>query len=239
MTILEDVCHRLIFKNFFHFSSRSVDNNISRLRKMLQEPPDPIYILRGCNSPVTSLHFTTNTNSHPDHTLQTEPSSTLLAGTEDGKLHLWDLKSWRRVNEAEAHGSSILSIQTHPSKPETVLTQGRDGWIHAWDVAGSELTKKGEDDQIVDPHILQACQWPYIPCRPPSSKKSFPVRRVAPKTATWSGGIFYFPNFIFYKLECTGGKGKRKYENMKEKKKIIKFQSALFRLARHVPHSRL
>ena len=52
------------------------------------------------------------------------------------------------MNEAEAHDSSILSIQTHPSEPGTVLTQGRDGWIHAWDMAGSGLTKKGEEEFI-------------------------------------------------------------------------------------------
>ena len=39
--------------------------------------------------------------------------------------------------------------------------------------------------------------------------------------------FFFFPNFIFYKIECTGGGGGIKiYENMEEKKK--EFQSALF-----------
>ena len=55
--------------------------------------------------------------------------------------------------------------------------------------------------------------------RPPLSKKLFPVRRVGTKKSQ-SGGresFLFFPNFIFYKLECTGGKVKKKNENRKKK----------------------
>ena len=50
--------------------------------------------------------------------------------------------------------------------------------------------------------------------RPPLSKKLFPVFRVGKKTPSREvGNLFYFPNFIFYKLECTGGKiGKKKFQ---------------------------
>ena len=50
--------------------------------------------------------------------------------------------------------------------------------------------------------------------------------RVGKKTASREVGIFFFFFLIsfFYKLECTGEKGKISFENMKKKK----FQSALF-----------
>ena len=53
----------------------------------------------------------------------------------------------------------------------------------------------------------------------------FPVSRVGKKKPVGRSGIFFFSNFIFYKLECTGGKREKK-KNLKIGKK--KFQSALF-----------
>ena len=50
---------------------------------------------------------------------------------------------------------------------------------------------------------------------PPLSKKSFPLCRLGGKTASREVGIFlFFPNFFFYKLECTGGttKDKKKFQ---------------------------
>ena len=48
--------------------------------------------------------------------------------------------------------------------------------------------------------------------RPPLNKKSFLVGRVGKKTASQEVGIFYFffPDFIFYELDCTGGGSKKK-----------------------------
>ena len=46
----------------------------------------------------------------------------------------------------------------------------------------------------------------YQNIRPPLSKISFPVCRVGKKKASREvGNLFFFPNLIFYKLECTGG----------------------------------
>ena len=56
--------------------------------------------------------------------------------------------------------------------------------------------------------------------RPPLSKKSFPVGQVGKKTASREVGIFLFPLISFFlKLECTGGKVKKKniFEKMKKK----------------------
>ena len=57
--------------------------------------------------------------------------------------------------------------------------------------------------------------------RPPLSKKLFSVCRVGKKTASREVGIFFFffPNFNFFNLECTGGESKKKkyFEKMKKK----------------------
>ena len=51
----------------------------------------------------------------------------------------------------------------------------------------------------------------FLFIRPPLSKQLFPVSRVGGKKASWEvGNLFFFPNFIFYKLECTGGGGEVK-----------------------------
>ena len=62
---------------------------------------------------------------------------------------------------------------------------------------------KGKVRQTVD-------RAPQI--RPPLSKKSFPVGRVGGKNCQSGGRNFslFFPNFNFIKLECTGGKVKKK-----------------------------
>ena len=54
--------------------------------------------------------------------------------------------------------------------------------------------------------------------RPPLRKKLFPVSRVGKKEASrevWNF-FFFFPNLIFYELECTVGGGGAK----KKKKKV-------------------
>ena len=71
-------------------------------------------------------------------------------------------------------------------------------------------------------HIKQSCQRfvlvLFLPLyssfdltRPPLSKKSFPVGQVWKRTASREVGIFFFFLIsIFFKLECIGGKVKKK-----------------------------
>ena len=57
-----------------------------------------------------------------------------------------------------------------------------------------------------------------------ATEKSFPVSRVGKKTASREVGIFFFfffPNFMFYKLECTGGGGEKKTRAVDRKQLFI------------------
>ena len=59
--------------------------------------------------------------------------------------------------------------------------------------------------------VLFHSQPVIVQIRPPLSKKLFPVSRVGRKKASREvGNLFFSPNFIFYKLECTGGGGEVK-----------------------------
>ena len=46
--------------------------------------------------------------------------------------------------------------------------------------------------------------------RPPLSKKYWFLSAEWPQKRPLGRADFFFPNFIFYKLECTGGNGKKK-----------------------------
>ena len=67
-----------------------------------------------------------------------------------------------------------------------------------------------------------AVKYQNVELRPPLREKSFPVSRVGKiKGHSVGRDFFFFSNFIFYELECTGGKGKKKEENFKNEKKNV------------------
>jgi len=90
------------------------------------EPPDPDYILRGFDGPVTSLAFLPNSWNRRDG------KAYLVAGTQTGSLFVWNLKT-RRVTHSmiSIHASSVLSVTVLVGNGD-VLSQGREGVIIRW-----------------------------------------------------------------------------------------------------------
>jgi len=90
------------------------------------EPPDPDYILRGFDGPVTSLALLPNSWNRRDGTAY------LVAGTQTGSLFVWNLKT-RRVTHSmiSIHASSVLSVTVLVGNGD-VLSQGREGVIIRW-----------------------------------------------------------------------------------------------------------
>lgn len=92
----------------------------------MQRPsaPAPVAVLRGHGAPVNSVGFLS-------------PSS-VVSGSGDGVVKIWDLKTRReRASRASAHSKAgvLHSAALHRStQTESVFaTQGRDGYVKVWD----------------------------------------------------------------------------------------------------------
>jgi len=92
------------------------------------EPPDPDYILRGFDGPVTSLAFIPNTWDPRDN------AAYLVAGTQAGSLFVWNLKTRRVVHRMMSiHANSVLCVTVlGGGDTGEVLSQGREGVVIRW-----------------------------------------------------------------------------------------------------------
>ncbi|KAK3098009.1 hypothetical protein FSP39_015278 [Pinctada imbricata] len=84
-----------------------------------QPAPDPVYTLRGAGSPITYLTF----HDGPG------PQQDLYNGTQDGKIHIWDMEVRRIKASLDGHpGQAVLWIEFTPCGK--MLTFGRDGILN-------------------------------------------------------------------------------------------------------------
>ncbi|XP_069107268.1 guanine nucleotide-binding protein subunit beta-like protein 1 [Argopecten irradians] len=91
--------------------------------------PDPIYILRGSTSPVSSLTF------HPT-------TGQLWSGGLDGCVYCWNMVSRRSDSHQDSHhGHSVSWIKFLDNRE--IVTQGRDGFVHFWSINESQPTRTG------------------------------------------------------------------------------------------------
>jgi len=111
------------------------------------EPPDPDYILRGFDGPVTSLAFIPNSRDCGDNV------SYLIAGTQTGSLFVWSLKTRRVVHRMMSiHANSVLSITVLGDGDREVLSQGREGVVIRWKLlAIDNWLKLGKISKISSP----------------------------------------------------------------------------------------
>ncbi|CAD5111205.1 DgyrCDS537 [Dimorphilus gyrociliatus] len=83
-------------------------------------PPDPAFILRSGQAPITCLTIYQNETEY------------ILSGSEKGELTIWDMKTKRKTSTHKIHnGKGILSVicLMHGG----FATQGRDGVVSFWD----------------------------------------------------------------------------------------------------------
>ena len=101
-----------------------------------QAAPDPIYTLRGVQSPVTYLIFHEDGNSED-----------LYSGTQDGKVHVWDMELRRVKVTLEAHtGNSVIWIDF--TKDGRMVTFGRDGFVVMWVKKDKNWTANGKNSWL-------------------------------------------------------------------------------------------
>lgn len=78
-------------------------------------PPDPKFVLRGEMEPVSCIEFMS------DHTL--------YAGTQDGKIHVWDLIKNRRKTSFQAGNSVCIAIKVFQNG---ILSQCKGEGVSLW-----------------------------------------------------------------------------------------------------------
>ncbi|XP_064322637.1 guanine nucleotide-binding protein subunit beta-like protein 1 isoform X2 [Phalacrocorax carbo] len=94
---------------------------------MALPPPDPQFVLRGTGAAVHALHFSCG-GQEPDIPV-------LFSGSENGYVHVWNLKTHRVDTVLDGHGKkSICCVETMGGKTR-LLSQGRDQRICLWDLA--------------------------------------------------------------------------------------------------------
>ncbi|POI32887.1 hypothetical protein CIB84_003361 [Bambusicola thoracicus] len=93
---------------------------------MAQPPPDPHFVLRGTGAAVHALHFSC-AGEESDIPI-------LFSGSENGFIHVWNLKTHRVDAALDGHGGkSVYGLKTMDGK-ERLLSQGRDQRICLWDL---------------------------------------------------------------------------------------------------------
>ncbi|KAM8797903.1 guanine nucleotide-binding protein subunit beta-like protein 1 [Eudromia elegans] len=94
---------------------------------MAPPPPDPEFVLRGTSAAVHTLHFSCG-GQEPDFPV-------LFSGSENGFVHVWNLKTHRVDTALDGHGrKSVYWVETMDAK-ERLLRLGRDQRICLWDLA--------------------------------------------------------------------------------------------------------
>ncbi|KAM6339536.1 guanine nucleotide-binding protein subunit beta-like protein 1 isoform 2-T3 [Alca torda] len=94
---------------------------------MALPPPDPQFVLRGTSAAIHTLHFSCGSQ---------EPAvPVLFSGSENGFIHVWNLKTHRVDTALDGHGrKSVYCVETMGGKDQ-LLSQGRDQRICLWDLA--------------------------------------------------------------------------------------------------------
>ncbi|XP_048737632.1 guanine nucleotide-binding protein subunit beta-like protein 1 isoform X2 [Ostrea edulis] len=86
-----------------------------------RRPPDPVFTLRGSGCPITCLKFS---------------DQWLFSGSEDGTVHIWDLRTRRPLGTLPAHpGHSVLWIEFFTN--DQMVTFGKNGVANVWRAAES------------------------------------------------------------------------------------------------------
>ncbi|XP_052061647.1 guanine nucleotide-binding protein subunit beta-like protein 1 [Mytilus californianus] len=113
--------------------------------------PDPVYILRGCESAVTCLKYWSN--------------NVLYSGDQSGNIYIWDMETKRPVNKTIGHfGHSVLWIEF--INDCLMVTQGRDGNVQFWNKTDDAWTKSD---------VIKSTSFGYCACSIVDNKIAIPT----------------------------------------------------------------
>ncbi|XP_045614170.1 guanine nucleotide-binding protein subunit beta-like protein 1 isoform X2 [Procambarus clarkii] len=112
-----------------HRGRRVAVSSVSRRtpsRSMSNLAPDPVFVLRGAKSPVTSLAFL--------HASEAGKLRKIAAGTQDGHIMIWDLKTKCVIKEWSSNSSSSVLWLQSPSEEE-LWAHVRYDSVAVWDIS--------------------------------------------------------------------------------------------------------
>ncbi|ETV84249.1 hypothetical protein H257_03508 [Aphanomyces astaci] len=98
--------------------------------------PPPVAVLRGHLSPVNTVCFIPSRPITPNDdvaSLSSVAPRSLLSGSADGMLKVWDLTTRREASSAVQAHSKAGILHTTTQGPN-IVSQGRDGLVKWWDV---------------------------------------------------------------------------------------------------------
>lgn len=72
---------------------------------MRESAPDPVFVLRGAESPVTALTFICPSEGQRD--------SNIAAGTQDGQIFVWNLKVWTPIQIFSGNFNKSIVMKTY------------------------------------------------------------------------------------------------------------------------------
>ncbi|KAG0719502.1 Guanine nucleotide-binding protein subunit beta-like protein 1 [Chionoecetes opilio] len=101
---------------------------ISLYSNMGAPAPDPVFVLRGAESPVTAVTFLC--------VAEGQRENYIAAGTQNGKVLLWNLQIKSKVAEWEAHASTSIHW-LYSESPDILWSQGRCDSVKAWNIQSS------------------------------------------------------------------------------------------------------
>lgn len=61
-----------------------------------------------------------------------QDESSVISGSEDSKIYMWDLLSGKIVSELAGHSGPVVSLSTHPKNNQILLSASADGTIKLW-----------------------------------------------------------------------------------------------------------
>ena len=62
----------------------------------------------------------------------TPDESTVISGSEDSSIYLWDLMSGTVVNKLVGHAAAVVSLSAHPKNNQILLSASADSTIKLW-----------------------------------------------------------------------------------------------------------
>lgn len=134
---------------------KTLNDNYPDVVMSMEFTPDGKTLISGNNMGVglrdgdTGKHIkllTGHTKGIHSHSISlSSDGKTLVSGSEDNTIHVWDIQTDKHIRELTGHNHRVYSVDFHPDG-KTLVSGSDDNTIRLWDI------EKGEIKKIKDAH---------------------------------------------------------------------------------------